>query len=301
MRMGPGPTIIHQTSQTEEGMGQGGATHNGAPAFVIAPARAWTALNLVEIWRYRELLYFFTWRDLKVRYKQTTIGVAWALLQPFMTTVAFSLTFGYLTGLSSDSAAYPVFSYAALLPWTFFAAAINRAGMSLVSDANMISKVYFPRLIVPIAAVLAITVDLLIAFVLLLVMLLFYGIMPGAGVLSLPFFVLMALMTAFGVGFWLASLNVKYRDVVYVLPFLTQFWLFVTPVAYSSSIIPERWRLLYGLNPMAGVVEGFRWALLGQGRPPDTYIAVSIFVTVALFVSGLFYFRRTESEFADVV
>lgn len=271
------------------------------PTIVVEPPRGWAALNLREIWRYHELLYFLTWRDIKVRYKQTAIGAAWAVLQPFLTMVVFSVIFGRLVGVPSDGVPYPVFSYAALLPWTFFATALNRSGASLVYDANLISKVYFPRLVVPIAAVLAMMVDFALAFLVLLGMMLFYGIVPGVAALMLPLFVFLAFMTALGVGLWLSALNVKYRDVAYVIPFLTQFWFFLTPVAYPSSIIPERWRLLYGLNPMAGVVEGFRWALLGTESAPSALIAVSTVVVMALFVGGLFYFRRMEHEFADVV
>lgn len=268
---------------------------------VIEPRRKWTALELSEIWRYRELLYYLTWRDVKVRYKQTVVGIAWAVLQPLLMMVVFSVLFGQLAGLPTDGTAYPVFSFAGLLPWTFFSAAVNRSGVSLVHDANLISKVYFPRLIVPAAAALAIAVDSVIAFVLLLGMMLLYGVMPGIGALSLPFFISLTMLAALGTGFWLAALNVKYRDVTHVLPFLTLIWLFVTPVAYSSSIIPEEWQLLYGLNPMAGVIEGFRWALLGRESAPAALILESTIVTLALFISGLFYFRRMESEFADVV
>ena len=271
------------------------------PVTIVAPPKGWIALNLGELWDYRELLYFLIWRDVKVRYKQTAIGAAWAILQPFLTMVIFSVIFGELVRVPSDGVPYPVFSYAALLPWTFFATALNRSSASLVYDANLISKVYFPRLIVPIAAVLAPMVDFAIAFTILLGMMLFYGIVPGAVALTLPLFLGLALLTALGLGFWLSALNVKYRDIGYVIPFLIQVWLFVTPVVYPSSIIPERWQWLYGLNPMAGVVEGFRWSLLNTGSAPGTLIIVSATVVVVLFVGGLFYFRRMENEFADVV
>ncbi len=269
--------------------------------FVIEPAAGWTALDLREIWRYSELLYFLTWRDIKVRYKQTVIGAAWAILQPFLTMVVFSIIFGSLMNVSSGAVPYPVFSYTALLPWTFFSTAISRAGTSLVLSANLISRVYFPRIIVPLAAVLAALVDFAIAFVILLGMMLFYGIVPGVALLALPFFILLAILTAFGVGFWLSALNVKYRDIAYAIPFLTQFWLFVTPVVYSTSIVPQEWRWLYGLNPMAGVIEGFRWALLGQGKAPSQLIVVSLFTVIVLLATGLVYFHRVEHEFADVV
>jgi len=286
---------------TELASGSGDAVFVEAPRVVIEPATGWTTIDLREILRYSELLYFLTWRDIKVRYKQTVIGAAWAVLQPFLTMVVFSIIFGRLMNVSSGAVPYPVFSFTALLPWTFFSTAISRSGTSLVLSANLISRVYFPRLIVPLAAVLGATVDFAIAFVILLGMLLFYGIVPGIAILALPFFIVLAILTAFGVGFWLSALNVKYRDVAYVIPFLTQFWLFVTPVVYSSSIVPQQWRLLYGLNPLAGVVEGFRWALLGQGSAPSGLIAISLVTVVALLVTGLVYFHHVENEFADVV
>jgi lipopolysaccharide transport system permease protein len=272
-----------------------------ARAILIEPPRRWEALELREIWRYRELLYFLTWRDIKVLYKQTVIGAAWAILQPFLTMVVFSVIFGALIRVPSDGVPYPIFSYAALLPWNFFAAALNRSSNSLICDVNLISKVYFPRLLLPVSAVLSMTLDFAVAFVILLLMMVFYGIVPGIAVLTLPLFLLLALMTALGCGLWLSALNVKYRDVTYVIPFLTQFWLFITPVAYPSSIIPEAWRALYGLNPMSGVVEGFRWALLGTARVPGALIFTSTAVVVVLLIGGLLYFRRMEDEFADVV
>lgn len=271
------------------------------PALLIKPTRGWAALNLRDLWHYRELLYFLTWRDVKVRYKQTAIGVVWAVLQPLLTMLVFAVIFGRLAKVPSDGVPYPVFSYTALLPWTFFATAITTAGTSLVTNINLVSKVYFPRLIVPTAGVLVGIVDFVVAFSLLLVMMLVYGIVPGIAVLTLPLFLLLAFMTALGISLWLSALNVKYRDIRYTIPFLTQFWLFATPVAYPSSIIPEQWRLLYGLNPMAGVVEGFRWALLGTEQAPGGMILVSAAVVIVLFVGGLFYFRRMEREFADVI
>ncbi|CCF83163.1 ABC transporter permease [Nitrolancea hollandica] len=271
------------------------------PTLVIKPTRGWAALNLRDLWHYRELLYFMTWRDVKVRYKQTAIGAVWAVLQPFLTMVVFSIIFGRLAKVPSDGVPYPVFSFSALLPWTFFATAITQAGTSLVTNINLVSKVYFPRLIVPTAGVLVGIVDFAVAFVVLLGMMLVYGIVPGIAVLTLPLFLLLAFMTALGISLWLSALNVKYRDIRFTIPFLTQFWLFVTPVAYSSSMIPEKWRLLYGLNPMAGVVEGFRWALLGSEQAPGGMILVSAAVVIVLFVGGLFYFRRMEREFADVI
>jgi lipopolysaccharide transport system permease protein len=268
---------------------------------LVEPPRRWEALDLGELWRYRELLYFLAWRDIKVRYKQTVIGAGWAILQPFLTMVVFSIIFGGLLKVPSDGVPYPVFSYAALLPWNFFAGALTRSGNSLVADANLISKIYFPRLILPFSAVLSLILDFAVAFIILLIMMLFYGIVPGIAVLTLPLFLLLALMTALACGIWLSAVNIKYRDVAYVIPFLAQFWLFVTPVAYPSTIIPQTWHVFYGLNPMAGVVEGFRWALLGQANLPWHVVLVSALVVLALLIGGLFYFRKTEHEFADII
>jgi lipopolysaccharide transport system permease protein len=274
---------------------------NQTQAILIEPPRRWEALDWREFWRYRELLYFLAWRDIKVRYKQTVIGATWAILQPFLTMVVFSIIFGGLLGVPSDGVPYPVFSYAALLPWNFFAGALTRSGNSLIADANLISKVYFPRLILPLSAVLSLMLDFAVAFVILLVLMLFYGIVPGIAAVTLPLFLLLAFVTALACGLWLSAVNIKYRDVAYVIPFLTQFWLFVTPVAYPSSVIPERWHLLYGINPMVGVVEGFRWALLGQQNISWDFVLVSTIVALGLLISGIFYFRRMEHEFADVV
>jgi len=270
------------------------------PGILIEAPQHWEALDLREFWRYRELVYFLTWRDVKVRYKQTVIGAGWAILQPFLTMVVFSILFGVLLSVPSEGVPYPVFSYAALLPWNFFAGAVTRSGNSLIADANLISKVYFPRLILPLSAVLSLILDFTIAFIILLIMMFYCGIVPGVAVLTLPLFLVLALMTALACGIWLSAVNIKYRDVAYVIPFLTQFWLFVTPVAYPSTIIPEPWRVFYGLNPMAGVVEGFRWALLGQQNLAWDLVFISVLVVLALLISGLFYFRRTEHEFADI-
>ena len=271
------------------------------PSLTISPPSGWSSIGLKELWEYRELLYFLTWRDIKVRYKQTALGAAWAIIQPFFMMVVFSLFFGKLGGIPSDGIPYPVFVYCALLPWQLFAHALSESSNSLVSNQNLITKVYFPRLVVPISAVLGGLVDFAVAFGILLLMMAYYGITPTLMIAALPLFLLLAVATALGVGLWLSALNVQYRDVRYTIGFLTQFWLFATPVAYPSSLVPERWRWLYGLNPMAGVVEGFRWALLGKAVAPGPLLAVSVVVVLLLLVSGLYYFRRMEETFADLV
>jgi lipopolysaccharide transport system permease protein len=266
-----------------------------------SPSKGWALPKLRELWEYRELLFFFVWRDIKVRYRQTVMGALWAIIQPFFTMVIFSLFFGRLAQIPSDGLPYPVFSYAALVPWTFFATALNQASNSLVASAQMVKKIYFPRLSLPIATVLASVVDFVLAFIVLLGMMLFYGLVPTINVLWLPFFLLLALVTSLGVSLWLSAMNVQFRDVHYTIPFLTQAWLFMTPIAYPSSLLPEPWRTLYGLNPMAGVVEGFRWALLGTDTAPGPMTLVSAAVALILFISGAFYFRRMEQGFADVL
>jgi lipopolysaccharide transport system permease protein len=271
------------------------------PMARIEPSKGWVSLKLHELWEYRELLYFLTWRDVKVRYKQTVLGAAWAIIQPLFTMVVFSVFFGKLAKVPSDGIPYPIFSYTALVPWTFFAQGMNQASNSLVRYANLIKKVYFPRLALPIAKLLAGTVDFALAFIVLLGMMLAYGIMPTVNALWLPFFLLLALITSLGTALWLAAMNVQFRDVGYTVPFITQFWMFATPIAYPSSLLPEPWRTLYGINPMAGVVEGFRWALLGADTAPGPIVIVSSLVALALLVSGVFYFRRMEKTFADVV
>jgi len=272
------------------------------PLTRIQPSRGWTSLQLGEVWAYRELLYFLTWRDIKVRYKQTLLGAAWAIIQPFFTMIVFSLFFGRLAQMPSDGIPYPIFSYAALLPWTFFASGLANSSNSLVGNANLIQKVYFPRLVVPVSSVLGSLPDFALAFLVLIAMMIFYGLFPtAASILWLPVFLLLALITSLGVGLWLSALNVEYRDIRYVVPFMVQFWLFATPVSYPSSLLSEPWHTLYGLNPMVGVVEGFRWALLGSGSPPGPMVAVSTMAALAILVSGAFYFRRMEKTFADVV
>ncbi len=275
--------------------------YDSIPVTKIAPSRGWVALKLGEIWEYRELLYFLTWREVKVRYKQTALGAAWAIIQPLFTMLVFSLFFGRLAKVPSDHIPYPLFSLAALVPWTFFANGLTQSSNSLVSSSNLISKVYFPRLAIPLSAVLSGAVDFMISFALLVGVMAFYHRTPPLRCVYLPLFFLLAFVTALGVGLWLSALNVEYRDVRYTIPFLTQFWLFATPIAYPSSLLSGPWRTVYGLNPMAGVVEGFRWALLGTDTAPGPMIAASSCAAVLILVGGTFYFRRMEGTFADVV
>lgn len=269
---------------------------------ILEPSRGFLKLNLRDLWEYRELLYFLVWRDIKVRYKRTVLGAAWAVLQPTLTMLVFSIFFGRLAKVPSDGIPYPVFAFAALLPWQLFAYSLSESANSLVSNQNLISKVYFPRLVIPVSAVLAGMADFGISFLMLLALMAWYGIVPSpVAVVMLPPLILLAVMTALAVGLWLSALNVKYRDVRYTIPFLTQFWMFATPVAYPSSMVPEPWRTLCGLNPMAGVVEGFRWVLLGRSEPPGPLLWVSVAVVAALLFGGLLYFRNTEAAFADIV
>lgn len=268
---------------------------------ILEPPRGWLSLRLRELWQYRELLYFLIWREIKVRYKQTILGAAWAILQPLLTMIVFSVIFGRLAKMPSDGIPYPIFSYAALLPWQLFSRALGDASGSLVSAQSMITRVYFPRLFLPMAGVLSGLLDFAISFVVLIGLMVYYKIWPTSAVVTLPLFILLVLITAMAVGMWLSALNVKYRDVKYVTPFLVQFWLYATPIAYSSQLIPEPYRFLLGLNPMAGVVNGFRWALLGQATPLDPLLIVSVLVVVLLFITGLIYFQRMEQTFADVV
>lgn len=278
------------------------STADDVPVIRIQPSRGWVSLRLRELWEYRELLYFLIWRDVKVRYKQTVLGAAWAIIQPFFTMVVFSVFFGKLARVPSDGIPYPIFSYAALVPWTFFSNGLSQASNSLVGGARLIKKVYFPRLAMPIATVLGGVVDFLLAFIVLLGMMLYYGVMPTVNVIWLPLFLMLALVTSLGVALWLSAMNVQFRDVRYTVPFLTQFWMFATPIAYSSSLIENPLlRTLYGINPMTGVVEGFRWALLGADTAPGSIIIVSSLTALALLVSGMYYFRRMEKTFADVV
>ncbi len=257
--------------------------------------------GLKELWDYRELLYFLVWRDVKVRYKQTVIGAAWTVIQPLVTVVIFTLVFQNFAKMPSDGIPYPLFSFTALLPWNFFARALNSSILSLVGNANLITKVYFPRLVLPISAILSGLIDFGISFLFLLGMMIWFGFMPGWGVLAVPLFLLLAVLTALSIGLWLAVINVRYRDIGQATSFFIQLWLFVSPVAYPLSVVPEKWRLLYSFNPMTGVIEGFRWALLGNPMPSLVPIAISIAMVIALLFGGIRFFRRMEETFADVV
>lgn len=272
-----------------------------ADTVLLRPSRGRVSLNLRDLWYYRELIYFLTWRDIKVRYKQTLLGAGWAVLQPLVNMIVLSIIFGNLAGLSTEGYPRPVFTFAALLPWGLFSKALSDTGRSMLANRNMITKIYFPRLIIPLSSVLGGLIDFGIAFLVLLGMMFYYGLMPTLAILTLPLFLLLAIITALGVGLWLSALNVNYRDVGYVLPFLTQFWLLITPVAYSASEIPEQFQFLYALNPMAGVVEGFRWALLGAPTAPGPLMLVSVLVSLVLLISGLYYFRYMETTFADTI
>jgi len=266
----------------------------------IKPTTGLAALNLRDLWVYRELVFFMIWRTLKVRYKQTLLGATWAIIQPLMTMIVFNFIFGNVAKVPTDNIPYPIFSYTALLPWGLFTTALNQASRSLTTNQNMVTKIYFPRLVLPISSVLAGLVDFAVAFVILIGLMIYYGVSPAWNVLwTLPFFLLLSIITALGVALWLSAINVQYRDVNYALPFLTQFWLFITPVAYSASVISDKWKLVYSLNPMAGVVNGFRWALLGAGTGPDIALWISVLISLVILVSGLFYFRNMERTFAD--
>jgi lipopolysaccharide transport system permease protein len=268
---------------------------------ILKPTHGWGSLNLGEMWKYRELTYFLIWRDIKVRYKQTVLGASWAILQPFLSMVVFSIFFGGFLNVPSEGVPYPIFSYAALLPWGVFSKALNDAGRSLVANRSMITKIYFPRMVIPLSSVLSGLVDFSIAFVVLLGLMWYFRIAPTSNIWTLPFFLVLALMTALGVGLWLSALNVLYRDIGYIIPFLTQFWFYITPIVYPSSEVPEQLRYIYALNPMVGVVEGFRWALLNTSTPPGPMVAVSTVISVVILISGMFYFRRMERTFADMV
>jgi len=271
------------------------------PTVILRPSKGWLGLDLKELWRYRELIYFLTWRDIKVRYKQAVLGIAWALLQPLLTMLISTIVFGVLLKVPSPGMPYPLFVLAALMPWSLFATSLQKSSISLVGNANLITKIYFPRLIIPISSVIAVLVDFVISLVVLLAMMVFYKIYPTWNVLWLLPLVLLSVLAALAVGIWLSALNVQYRDVQHMVPFLIQIWMYASPIVYPIETIPAGiWRTLYGLNPMVGVVQGFRWALLG-GAAPDMTMLVSVGMVLLLLISGLFYFRRMEKTFADIV
>lgn len=272
------------------------------PVIKIRPSKGWVSLRLKDLWEYHELLFFLAWRDIQIRYKQTVLGAAWAVIQPFMTMVVFSIFFGKLAKMPSDGIPYPIFAYTALVPWTFFANSLTQSSGSLVGNSNLIKKVYFPRLIIPISSVLSCFIDFLVSFIVLLGMMVFYGIYPDLShLIWIPIFSLLTITCSLGVGLWLSAINAEYRDIRYVVPFLIQFWLFATPVAYPASLLQEPWRTLYGLNPMVGVIEGFRWALLGSDSSMRGPLIMSAAVSVVLLISGAFYFRKMEKNFADLI
>jgi lipopolysaccharide transport system permease protein len=272
-----------------------------APILRIRPSRGWTTLNLRELWHYRELVYFLTWRDIQVRYKQTALGVAWIVLQPLLTILVFTVIFGKLARLPSDNLPYAAFALAGLVPWNFFAGAFSRGSLSLVGSANLISKVYFPRLVIPIASVLAGAADLAISLLVLFGLTVYYEIMPTTALAALPVYLLLALAAALGVGLWLSALSVQYRDVAHAVPFFTQLWFYATPIVYPITLVPAQFRVWLGLNPMATVAEGFRWAVLGKAAPPAPMVLLSVTVVAVLLLSGAYVFRRMERTFADVV
>jgi lipopolysaccharide transport system permease protein len=268
---------------------------------IIRPGSGWMRLNLRDLWQFHELLYFLVWRDIKVRYKQTILGIAWVVLQPSLITLAFSIFFGRLARVPSDDIPYPLFAFSGLLLWQLFAYVLANAANSLIANERLITKVYFPRLIIPLSAAVSNLIDFAFGLIVLLVLMAYFSFTPTLALCAVPGFIAMVVASALGVGLWLAALNVKYRDVHYILPFVTQFWFFMSPVAYPSSLVPEKWRLLYGLNPMAGAVEGFRWALLGKSAAPGAWLAVSMLVSIGLLVGALYYFRGAEKTFADLV
>lgn len=276
--------------------------HPSQPSIVvIQPASGLFHLGLVEVWRYRELLFFLVWRDVKIRYKQTAIGGLWAVIQPTLQMVIFSIVFGNFAKIPSDGLPYPIFAYAALLPWTYFSQAISRSVESLVINQNLVTKVYLPRLIIPMSAALAPLVDFVIAFVILLGMMAWYGIAPTWAIPAVLLFLLLAVLTVLAISLWLSALNAHYRDVRYTIPFIVQFWLFASPVVYPVSMVPEKWRLIYSLNPMVGVIEGFRWAMLGKASPDFAVMGIGVAVVAVLLFGGILYFKRMERTFADVV
>jgi lipopolysaccharide transport system permease protein len=277
------------------------ANQNSVPVTIIQPTYGWKGIDFRELWRYRELLYFLVWRDIKVRYKQSLLGAGWAIIQPLLTMIIFTVFFGQWAGIPTDGVPQPIFYFAGILPWQFFQSGVSKAGTSLVASRNLITKIYFPRIAVPIAPIIAGLLDFGLAFLILIGMMIFYGTIPTSALWTLPLFLLLAFLTAVGVGVWLAGLNVAYRDIGYIIPFLMQIWFFLSPIVYSASIVPEKLQPYYGLNPMAGVVQGFRWAILGVGKPDLLDLGASIGVAILLLVSGIYYFKRMERTFADIV
>ena len=273
---------------------------NNLPQLIIRPPKKWVPVDFHELWEYRELLYSFVSRDVKIRYKQTALGFLWAIIQPLFMMIIFTVFFGGFAKIPSDGIPYPLFSFAALIPWTLFSEGLTRSTLSMVSNAGIMTKVYFPRLIMPISGILSPLMDFFVAFIILILMMAYYGFVPTIAIVLLPLFILLALATSLAIGLWLSALNIKYRDFQYTLPFIIQLWLYASPIVYPSSMIPVQYRMLYGLNPMAGVIEGFRWALLGT-TPPEAMILVSVGVVVVLLIGGMFYFKRMEQYFADVV
>jgi lipopolysaccharide transport system permease protein len=290
---------LETTTPAAEAVAGAPAPHTERPFIRIQPSRGWVQLNLLELWDYRELAYLLAWRDITIRYKQTVFGASWAIIQPLLMMVAFSVFFGHLAGVSSNGIPYPIFSYTALLPWNYFAQSLTRSSNVLVGSTALITKVYFPRMLLPISSVLSPLFDFAIAFVVLIGMMVYYRIYPAPVMLAVPFLLALSMMSSLGVGMWLSALNVDYRDFTNIQPFLVQVWMFATPVAFSSTLLEEPWRTLYGLNPMTGVIEGFRWALLGQ-EPMFAQMFLSAAMSVFLLVTGAFYYRRTERTFADI-
>ncbi len=276
-------------------------TNANVPTFIIRPTKGWRFLDLRELWAYRELIYFLTWRDIKVRYKQTVVGVAWAVLQPLALMIVFTLFFGRLANIPSEGIPYPLFAYAALLPWQLFSRTITESTTSLVTNQRLITKIYFPRIIVPVSSVVAGMVDFVISLSLLILLMFGYGIVPSWHIIWFPVFMGLMMITAIGIGLWLSSLNLEYRDVSYIIPFVNQFWLFITPVVYPSSLVPQKWQFLYNLNPMVGTIEGIRWALFGTGTGPNIMLFVSTTISIIIFLTGIVWFRWRERVFVDVV
>ena len=268
---------------------------------VIEPLRGWLPIDIREVWAYRELLTLLAWRDVSVRYKQSVVGIGWAVIQPVMMMIIFTIIFGKFAGLPSEGIPYPIYTYCALLPWTYFARSLSDSSNSLIGSTPLVTKVYFPRLVLPFSKVLAGLIDFGIAFVVLFGMMAWYRIPPTSGIFFLPLFILVAMLSSLGVGLWLTAVNVKYRDIVFVVPFLSQFWMYASPVAYSATIVPEKWQWIYGLNPMVGVIEGFRWALLGKAAPDMGMMVISNGIIILIFISGLYYFKKMEKTFADII